>query len=88
MKIKDIKILLKKKIPLSDIYIEGNNQHIKIIAIGDIFNNMNTMQREKTIYNILTPYIINQTIHAVSINAYSLIEWKNNYINNANKHKK
>ncbi|AAO27067.1 YrbA [Buchnera aphidicola str. Bp (Baizongia pistaciae)] len=72
-----IKSLLKKKIPLTVIHVTGDNKHINITAVSDIFNNINTLRRQQIIYKPLMPYIINKTLHAISIKTYSLQEWKN-----------
>lgn len=77
MKIKNIKNNIKKKISLQKIYIEGDENHLKITAIGDIFQNMSSLKRQKSIYSCLTKYFEKKRIHAVTIHAYTISEWKN-----------
>lgn len=82
MKNKEIESILYKKLKLEEIYVTNDGKHYRIIAIGKIFKNINNIQKQKIIYQPLTKYILNNTIHAVSIKTYTPKEWKkikNNY---------
>ncbi|WP_343126417.1 BolA family transcriptional regulator [Buchnera aphidicola] len=71
-----IKKLLKKKLSLKKIIIKGFEKNIEIIAIGEIFLNLKTVQREKIIYFPLMKYFQNNDIHSICIQTYTLQEWK------------
>ncbi|QCI23365.1 BolA/IbaG family iron-sulfur metabolism protein [Buchnera aphidicola] len=73
-----IKHILIKSLSLNKVQVTGNNNHINIIAIDDIFNNKSEVEKQQMIYTQLMDYITNKTIHAISIKTYSLKEWKNN----------
>ncbi|MCW5197183.1 BolA family protein [Buchnera aphidicola] len=76
MKNKDIQSYLMKTIPLDKLYVTGDNNHIKIVAIGKIFEGINNVQKQQIIYKPLTKYIIEKKIHAISIHTFTLKEWK------------
>ncbi|XBC39586.1 MAG: BolA/IbaG family iron-sulfur metabolism protein [Buchnera aphidicola (Chaetogeoica yunlongensis)] len=76
MIIKTIKNLLKKKLSPHIIHVTGNSNHINIFIVSDIFHNMKELKRQQIIYEPLTPYIQNKTLHAISIKTYSLQEYK------------
>ncbi|CAL4322805.1 Acid stress protein IbaG [Buchnera aphidicola (Thelaxes suberi)] len=76
MIIKKIKKIIQEKISLQEIYVEGDENNIKIIAVDKIFHNMNSLQRQKIIYAPLTVYITNKTIHAINIYTFTPEEWK------------
>ncbi|HMI76813.1 MAG TPA: BolA/IbaG family iron-sulfur metabolism protein [Buchnera sp. (in: enterobacteria)] len=78
MDIKKIKKLLLEKLSLQDIYVTGDSNHIDIIAIGNIFINMNEVQKQQTIYTPLMKYILEKKIHAISIKTYSIESWNKN----------
>lgn len=80
---KEIELLLKKKLLLTKIYVTGNNNYLEIIAVSEIFCNMNNIQRQQSIYAPLTSYITKQIIHSVSIKTYSVTEWEKLKINAA-----
>lgn len=81
----EIKSILTKKLNLTEVYVTGDNHHIKIIAIGDIFQNMTPVKRQQIVYAPLTNMILKKYVHAISITSYTSEEWKNKKtINNVN----
>ncbi|CAL4322287.1 Acid stress protein IbaG [Buchnera aphidicola (Chaitophorus sp. 3695)] len=71
-----IKEILNQKLKLNYIKIIQDNNYYKIIAVGDIFSEINIVNRQKIIYSPLISYIQKNKIHAISIKAYSTNEWK------------
>lgn len=76
----NIKLLLMKKLNLKEIYITGDDKHIKIIAIGNVFIGLSSVKKQQIVYEPLIDMITEKHIHAVSIITYTNEEWK--------KHKK
>ncbi|WP_343192456.1 BolA/IbaG family iron-sulfur metabolism protein [Buchnera aphidicola (Taiwanaphis decaspermi)] len=88
MKIKDIKKIIIKKTKIKKIYLDGNEENLNIIAIGDIFTNMSHLKRQQYVYGPLTKYILKKIIHSVSIKTFTIKEWnfyKKSNIKNSNK---
>lgn len=77
MKNIDIKNLLLKKLSLKEIHVSNEGKNFQIIAIGTCFEHMTSLKRQQMIYAPLMKYVLNQTIHAICIKAYTLTEWKN-----------
>lgn len=75
---KKIKLILQKKLQLNKIYVNGEEKHFTILVIDTIFEGMNYVDRHKMIYKPLKKYIIDNTIHAVSIKTYTPLEWEKN----------
>ncbi|XBC43161.1 MAG: BolA/IbaG family iron-sulfur metabolism protein [Buchnera aphidicola (Meitanaphis flavogallis)] len=71
-----IRHLLIQSLSLHQVKVTGNNNYIEIIAIDDVFHNKNEVEKQKIIYSQLMNYIIDKTIHSISIKTYSLKEWK------------
>ncbi|BBI01303.1 putative DNA-binding transcriptional regulator [Buchnera aphidicola (Nipponaphis monzeni)] len=69
-----IKILLKN-IPLDRLNVSQDVNLIKITAVGNIFLNMTSVQRQQVIYNPLIELITEKHIHAITINTYTAKEW-------------
>ncbi|ABJ90706.1 hypothetical protein [Buchnera aphidicola] len=69
--------LIKKKLNLKKVLISNYNNNILITAIGNFFLNMSSFEKQKHIYKVLIPYFLNKTIHAVTINTYTISEWNN-----------
>jgi len=78
MKYKKIEILLKKNICLDKVFVSGENNHVNVIVIGDVFVGMNQVKRQKLVYKPIMKYFADEKIHSINIEAYSLKEWKNN----------
>lgn len=71
-----IRHLLIQSLSLHQVKVTGNNNYIEIIAIDDVFHNKSEVEKQKIIYSQLMNYIIDKTIHSISIKTYSLKEWK------------
>lgn len=75
---KKITSLLIQQLHLSEAIVTGDNNHIKVIAIGNIFKGMSAVKRQQMIYAPLTKMIIEKKVHSVSIISYTPEEWKKN----------
>ncbi|BAP58686.1 BolA family protein [Candidatus Tachikawaea gelatinosa] len=85
MKKRNIKQILISELSLQKVYLNSeDNNHFHLIAIGNIFNNLNSLEKEQIIYKVLMDYIINGDIHAISIKTFTPNEW----LENANLYKK
>lgn len=73
---KTLKLHIKKYVQLQKLHLTGDKNHIHIIAIGEVFNGIKNIQRQKMIYKPLTPYIIEKKIHAVTIDVFTPQEWE------------
>ncbi|VFP88129.1 BolA/IbaG family iron-sulfur metabolism protein [Candidatus Erwinia haradaeae] len=54
----------------------GLESHFKVIIVSNLFNQKTFLQRHRSIYSVLALELKN-SIHALSLNAYSLTEWDN-----------
>ncbi|WDI78324.1 BolA/IbaG family iron-sulfur metabolism protein [Candidatus Purcelliella pentastirinorum] len=75
-----VKSIILDKISLRELHVSGNEYHMKIIAVGDIFIGLTNVEKQQIIYEPLKDYIINNTIHSISIESYTLEEWSNRSI--------
>ncbi|CAL4043213.1 Acid stress protein IbaG [Buchnera aphidicola (Tetraneura ulmi)] len=76
MDTKKIKSILINSLSIEDIYVNGNNDYMEIIAISDIFCGMSDVKKQQMIYSPLMKYFTNKNIHSVSIETYTKKEWK------------
>ncbi|AKC32592.1 BolA family protein [Candidatus Pantoea carbekii] len=76
MKNSEVKALLMNALPLEEVYVMSKDEtHFQVIAIGEMFNKLSRVQKQQVIYEPLMEYIINQSIHAVSIKTYTPTQW-------------
>lgn len=78
MNIDKIKEKIIFQLNLEKLIIKNKGNNFKIIAVGDIFKNLTTVEKQKLIYAPLMKFILNKTIHSISIRTYSSLEWKKN----------
>lgn len=67
MESNEIKLLLETELADCDITVEGGDGKFIVTAIGDVFQDLNAVKRQQTIYKILNPHIASGAIHAVTM---------------------
>ncbi|QCI25587.1 BolA family transcriptional regulator [Buchnera aphidicola (Sitobion avenae)] len=72
----NIKSLLVNRLNLEKAFVTGDTNHIKIIAIGNIFKGITQVKRQQIVYKPLINMISEKQIHAVSIVTYTPQEWE------------
>ncbi|AZL83943.1 MULTISPECIES: BolA family iron metabolism protein IbaG [Aliivibrio] len=71
----EIKELLDAALQLQEIHVKGEGSHFEVIAVDESFNGMNRVKKQQTIYGPLMEHISTNTIHALSIKAFTPEEW-------------
>ena len=62
-----IKQLLQAEFPDCDISVEGGDGKYLVTAIGDVFEGLNAVKRQQSIYAVLNEHISSGAIHAVTM---------------------
>ncbi len=75
MEISDIKHILENALELDEIIVKGEGSHYEVIAVGAIFEGMNRVKKQQTIYGPLMGQIAANDIHALSIKTFTPEEW-------------
>lgn len=75
MKAIHIKELLEEKILNSQIIVEGEGCNFKVKIICDRLANFSSIERQRIVYDYLNPWIIDRTIHAVTMEFFSRATW-------------
>jgi acid stress-induced BolA-like protein IbaG/YrbA len=57
-----------------EITVEGGDGKYLVTAIGQVFEGLNAVKRQQTIYKILNEHISSGAIHAVSMNLMTVEE--------------
>ena len=71
-----IKKVLNENIDESIISVSGSEAKYTVEIASDMFLDKNTIDRHKIIYALLDEYIKSGEIHALTIKAYTLDEYK------------
>jgi len=75
VEISDIKHILENALELDEIIVKGEGSHYEVIAVGAIFEGMNRVKKQQTIYGPLMGQIAANDIHALSIKTFTPEEW-------------
>lgn len=75
MQATDVENIIKQQLENIDVRVQSDGSHYQIIAIGEVFSGLNPVKKQQLIYGCLNSYIMDGTIHAVVIKAYTPAEW-------------
>ena len=70
----DIEDLLTSELTGCKIDIDGGDGKFKLSIIGDVFEGLNAVKRQKMIYKILNAHIQSGAIHAVTMQLQTVAE--------------
>ena len=70
----DIEDLLTRELTGCEINIDGGDGKFKLSIIGDVFEGLNAVKRQKMIYKILNTQIQSGAIHAVTMQLRTVAE--------------
>jgi acid stress-induced BolA-like protein IbaG/YrbA len=76
MQAEDIQKMIKSNLPDSEVMVSGDGRHFEAIVVSSIFEGMNLVLRQRTVFNTLGDNIQNGNIHALSIKAKTPQEWQ------------
>lgn len=63
----EILAILQASAPEVQWHVDGDGYKYQVVAISDIFVGLNAVKRQQFVYKILTPYIADGRLHAVTI---------------------
>ena len=71
-------IIIELDAELSDcqVTVEGGDGKYLVTVIGDVFEGLNAVKRQQTIYKILNAHITSGAIHAVTMSLMTVTESK------------
>lgn len=76
MDTKEIETLLQDALNLSEVHVETDGSHFKIIAVSDQFDGMSRVKKQQAIYGPLSDKIADGSMHALTIKAFTEAEWQ------------
>ena len=75
MDINKLQALLEGEYSFQELYVKGEGSHFEVIAVADMFVGMSRVKKQQTIYAPLNEHIASNSIHALTIKAYTPEEW-------------
>lgn len=71
-----IKDLIEAGLDNCQAQVTGDGSHFDAIVVGDIFEGMSLLNKQRTVYATLGDRITSGEIHALSIKAYTPADWE------------
>jgi len=72
----EIQSVLMNALSLQEVHVTGDGSHFQVITVGEIFDGMSRVKKQQAVYAPLMEYIADNRIHALSIKAYTPLEWE------------
>lgn len=76
MQAQDIQDLLTQELELDEVHVSANGSHFQVIAVASVFEGMSRVKQQQYIYAPLAQHIADNTVHAVSIKAFTPQRWQ------------
>lgn len=71
-----IKTLIEEGLTGVEARVTGDGSHFEAIVIGEVFEGMTPLNKQRTVYGTLGDRITSGEIHALSIKAYTPAAWE------------
>ncbi|KXO11242.1 YrbA protein [Moritella sp. JT01] len=75
MDINELQTLLESAYTFQELHVKGEGSHYEVIAVAEMFVGMNRVKKQQAIYAPLNEQIASNSIHALTIKAYTPEEW-------------
>ncbi len=71
----EVKSFLEEKLSGAKVEVEGEGCNFQLNIISDEMIGMSPVKRQQQVYAHLNPWIVNGTIHAVTMKFFSSADW-------------
>jgi len=75
MKPEKIKSLIEAGLSESEAHVEGDGAHFTAIVICPTFEGKSRIQKQQMVYDTVKPQLLDGSLHALSVKAYTPAEW-------------
>lgn len=70
-----IRELIEAGLPESEAHVEGDGAHFTAVVVCATFNGKTRLQKQQMVYDTVKSQLLDGSLHALSIKAYSPAEW-------------
>jgi acid stress-induced BolA-like protein IbaG/YrbA len=76
MKPDTIRDLIEAGLPDSEAHVEGDGAHFNAVVVCPAFTGKSRLQKQQMVYDTVKPQLLDGSLHALSIKAFSPEEWE------------
>ncbi len=74
----DVKLLLEKNMPDSQVFVDGEGCDFRLTVVSKAFQGVLPVKRQQMVYHHLNSHIASGEIHAVTMKTFTPNEWERN----------
>nr|WP_207037337.1 BolA family protein [Salinicola sp. DM10] len=71
----DVKRLLEDRIDGCEFHIQGEGCNFQVVAVGEVFADLNKVKSQQLIYAALSDEIASGALHAITIKTFTPAQW-------------
>lgn len=71
-----IRDLIEAGLPESMAHVDGDGAHFTAVVVCPAFSGKSRLQKQQMVYDTVRSHLLDGSLHALSIKAYSPEEWK------------
>lgn len=71
-----IRELIEAGLPDAQAHVEGDGAHFTAVVVSPAFNGKSRIQKQQLVYDTVRPQLLDGTLHALSIRAFTPEEWE------------
>jgi acid stress-induced BolA-like protein IbaG/YrbA len=76
MDAQQIKQIIESHLPGSEVLPSGEGCNFNVTVVSEVFSGMLPVKKQQLIYDCLTEYIADGSIHAIGIKTYTPQQWE------------
>lgn len=76
MKPEEVKHLIETGLPEAEVVVDGDGAHFNATVVSPQFMGKSRLQKQQLVYDTVKEQLLNGSLHALSIKAYTPEEWQ------------
>lgn len=75
MQPEEVKQLIEKGLPDSEVYVEGDGAHFTALVVSPSFEGKSRIEKQQLVYDTVRTQLMDGSLHALSVKALTKHEW-------------
>lgn len=75
VRLKDIEVALREKMPVSHLVLNGDGRHFELLMVSEAFAGLSRVRRHQAVYGALGDAMRDELVHALTMQTFTPEEW-------------
>ncbi|MCP5162995.1 MAG: BolA/IbaG family iron-sulfur metabolism protein [Hahellaceae bacterium] len=76
MQAHEIESIISERLEGSEVHAQSDGRHAQAVVICEQFAGLSPVKRQQMVYACVNEYLLNDTLHALSLKTYTPEQWK------------